>query len=231
MPGRMFYCFLIITFIGSFHFASAQFLENKLNVHAGCSVGFFQGNSAMEKDNFRFPTLYPNLKNLNGYSFKALYTVHDHLSVGVGMTNMRASKWSFNSQEVYSGSEVTLGSGAALFQFHNKARETGVFNRIKYFLELAPTLGAAKLTLAENIFAVEDGRTIEPPASSMDKYYGIGASLGIEYGVTQLVGINADYSFAYNWIKSSLYVDERFSFSQVTLGIYVKLLKEKRYFY
>lgn len=231
MKSRLYCCFLILTFSGIPYFAKGQNISNKLNFHTGFALGKFHGNPSFNEGNFTFPALFPNLRTLNGYSLKALYRTHDYFSLGLGLENMRSSGWSLSGEEIYIGSKVNLVSTTALLQVHTKFAETGTYNKMKIYLEVAPTIGSANLALANPMFTARNEDSIQPPESITNQFYGIGGRLGLEYSISQTVGVYGNFSNAFHWISSSFYVDKNFTVSQLGIGMYVKLLKDKRYFY
>jgi len=207
-------------------------MDNKFNIYAEYITGIFHGKDLITEKNFVYPSLYNNLKDLSGITLKMLYKNNQNISWGLGVTRLQASNWSFTDHIEYQGSEVKLQSISPIIQFHNKYSESKFFNRGKFFIEIAPAIGQSDLSLTNSPFTIQNSNEIiAPPKESSDLFFGIKGSAGLEWTFAQSTGMVISYSLQQSWIKSKLYNDSHILSSQLSIGIFLKLKKDKRFFY
>jgi len=66
---------------------------------------------------------------------------------------------------------------------------------------------------------------------TIDNYFGIKGSAGVEFAFSKDAGIHISYSVQQNFISSALYNDEDFLYGQLSIGLYFRLFYDKRYAY
>ncbi|MGV8096146.1 MAG: hypothetical protein AB2L24_30200 [Mangrovibacterium sp.] len=210
----------------------AQVIDNHFSISAEYVTGVFYGKEDIKEKDFIYPSLYNNFTNLSGISLNASYKIHPHISLGINMDLLDASDWEYDDHSDYTGSEIKLKSMAPLIRIHNKFSNINFSNRGKIFIEAGPVIGLSRITLANPLFDIRDGNyPTSSPMRSEDPLYGIKGGAGLEWGITQSVGIIATYSIQRNWVSSKLYSDSSFTSSQLSLGLVMKLMKYKRFFY
>jgi hypothetical protein len=213
------------------HSGHAQLLDNKINMYIGYNTGAFLGKESVNKGSFIFPSLYSNFHDLMILSFKTIVKGNQYYSFGVGFNNLYASGWETDKSQIYNNSMIKQYSLSPIIQIHNKYEETGIFNRITGFFEIAPTIGLSNLTLEYPLFDIQDQNgNISQPMSSYDIFYGIKCDVGFNLAITRAFGIYFAYSIQHNWINSKLYNDNQFSSSQLGLGLVIRFEKDKRYY-
>lgn len=224
--------FLIVIFCSQSLTCRAQVIDNKLNICAEILSGTFHGNELVFENDFSYPSLYNNIKELNGFSLKTLFKNYKHLSFGMGLAYIKASDWEYNDNLDYQGSKIVLKSYSPLIQIHNKYSESGIFNRGKVYFEIGPTIGSSNLTLTNSFFSIQgaDG-SISPPLNSNNLFYGVKTGAGFEWAFSQYLGVSVFYSYQQNWVKSALYCDTQFANSQLGIGIILRTFKDKLYLY
>ena len=224
-------CATLVLLSGS-SLCEAQLISNKLKIYAGYGAGGFQGDKSTIENNFIYPSLYANYTKLDGISLKVLYNFKTHFSFGITYSNMHASTWEYPDSNYYHGSEVIMHSLSADIQMHTKLAETGIWNRVRLFLEISPTAGISKLSLTNPLFDIQAGNNpVAQPDGSSDNYFGFRGNLGAEVFFNQMLGGFIDYSYGYYSVSSNLYNDNHFASHILEAGIVVKLLKNQRYFY
>jgi hypothetical protein len=210
----------------------AQFISNKINIYTGFNTGRFQGDHSINDNDFIYPSLYANFKKLDGFSLKVLYNFKKHLSFGITYSQIKASNWEFPDSMYYQRSEVTLQSLSADIRMHTKLAEAGIWNRVRIFLEISPTIGISNLLLTNPLFDIQEGiNMVAQPDGSSDKYFGIRGNLGAEVFFNQILGGFIDYSLGVYSVSSDLYNDIHFASHIIDAGIVVKFMKNKRYYY
>ncbi len=223
---------LIVSILLTTSSVHAQLIDKKLNIYATYNNGKFSGGEMSDNNGFIFPNLYSNLSELNGYSLKANYKILPLFSIGLEGEEIRGTNWSLENNDLYNGADVTLKLISPVFQIHTRFKETGIFNQLKLFGEVSPVFGQSKLQLEKPIFEINsvDGIDMEL-LESVDNYFGIKACFGIEYAFSKDAGLMLSYSVHKNNISSALYNDADFVFGQISIGLYFRLLYNKRYIY
>lgn len=220
------------------YFSHAQLLDNKINIYIGYNQGAFHGKEMVNEGSFISPSLYPNYNDLTELSFKALVKRNKFYSLGLGFNNLNASAWNTTSGwnmvsfRIYNNSKIKQYSLTPTIQIHNKFAKTGVFNRIKLFFEIAPTIGLSELTLVYPLFDIQNqNEIVSQPMNSRDIFYGIESNVGFELSITRTFGLFFSYSIQQNWVKSKLYNDNKFFCSNIGLGLVIRLIQNKRFYY
>jgi hypothetical protein len=209
----------------------AQSIDNKINLYFGYSFGGFLGKEIIKEGNFISPALYPNYKHLEGFSFKVLDKINPYLSLGLDFANSSSSMWESQEYNDYLNSKIQLYSLCPTIQLHNKFKKTGVLNRIKLFIDIAPTVGLSKLTLINPLFDIQSrDKAISQPKNSLDPFYGVKGNIGLGLAIRQAIGLYVIYSLNHNWITSKLYNDNHFSSSLLGFGAVIRFKKDKYYF-
>lgn len=210
----------------------AQLADKKLNIYTTYNIGKFSGKELSDKDGFIYPNLYSNMSELNGYSFKATYKIKPFFSFGFESGTMTGKNWSFENNDLYKGAEVTLKSFSPVFQIHTRPKEAGILNLIKIYGEVAPAFGQSKLQLKYPIFEISNGNIPDKSLlESTDNFFRLKGSAGVDFAFLKAAGINIDYSVQQNFVSSVLYNEKKFLYGQLSIGLYFRLLYEKRYAY
>jgi hypothetical protein len=231
MKNRILFFSLIICLF-QIHRCNAQLIDNKINIYAGYYAGVFHGEKLIQKGNFKFPSFYNNLNNINGLCVKFLYHGSQYLSYGMDISISNASKWNHDNNDFYLESQVNMQSLALPIQLHNKYSQHGFFNRFKVHMEFSPIIGLSSFSSSKELFDILGIEAkITTPTVSSDIYYGFSGSTGMEYAFSQTIGMFVSYSLQYNRIKSILYSDDYFSFSRLKVGFVLKLMNDKTYLY
>jgi opacity protein-like surface antigen len=212
--------------------ANSQLINKKLNIHVNYNIGDFMGKDFSNDNGFVYPYLYSNMTKLNGYSFKATCKIHSLFSAGLEGGEMTGTNWSAENNILYEGAKVNLKSISPVFQIHTRYNETGLYNRLKIYGEVAPVFGQSKLQLQKPIFEINSSSESENLfLESVDSYFGIKGGAGVEFAFSKEAGINLSYSVQQNFISSAFYNDEDFLHSQLSIGLYFRLFYDKRFAY
>jgi len=223
---------LIVYLCSQVAICKAQKLDNRISIYAEYITGIPHGKGLIEEKNFIYPSLYNNMKNVDGVSLKVLYNNHTCISWGLAMTLIQASNWKYTDRLDFQGSKIGMQSISPVIQFHNQYSGSNFFNRVKSFLEIAPVVGLSNITLSDSLFLIKSSNNpIIPPKNSHNLFFGVKTSVGLEWSVTQSLGLVFSYSLQQNWITSILYNEKQFTGSQLNMGIILKLKKDKHFFY
>jgi hypothetical protein len=223
---------LLTIVIFATYISYAQPIDNKINVYFGYSSGGFHGKEMIKENNYISPSLFDNFKNLKGLSLKALINKNQSYSIGLGCNISDAYNWELQDYYDYLKSGIKLYSLSPIIQFHNKFTERGLTNRIKAFIEIAPTIGFSTLILSDSLFDIQsESRSFSQPMKSNDINFGIEGKTGLELIITRAFGLYFAYSFHQRWVTSKFYPDKHFTSSQLDFGIFLRFKKDKRYFY
>lgn len=210
----------------------AQFIDKYINIYTGYVNGHFYGKEVINETGYISPSLYSNFEDLNGISIKALYNGHKYFSFGLSTEFLNGSNWYYDGRSNYSGAGIKIRSLSPVLQFHNKFLKDGVFNKLKIFIEISPSFGTSVLTLKNPLFDIQgENITVAQPMESSDAFYGIKGGAGLEFVFSKLFGVYITYSLQYDWVNSKLYNDKQFSSTQLDFGIFMRFIRDKRYFY
>jgi hypothetical protein len=210
----------------------AQVIENRINFYMEYAKGSFFGSDMIKINSFNYPSLFNNMNTLDNKSLKLLIKGNKYLSFGIQTFIMHASKWEYTERPDYQYSNVTFLSFSPIIQVHSRFTKTGFLNRFRIFTEIAPTLGLSKLKLGKPLFEIQkSASTISSPMDSSDKFFGMGAKVGMEYSINNFSGVFLNYTLQYNRVKSILFNDNHFTNSLIGFGIMIKLSKIKRFYY
>ncbi len=210
----------------------SQIIDNKIDLCAGFGVGKFRGSSIINDNGFVAPSLYANFKNLYPASLKGILMKKRFFDLGASLNIAAASGWETESYTDYSNSRILIFGLNPLVRIHNPAKDYGLLNRVKFFIETGPEIGFSKLSLANPLFDIHgNDNPVSQPDGSNDLFYGLKSSAGIEVSVNQTLGTYIRYSYGYFSVSSKLYADTSFSDQNIEAGVVFKLRKNKRFFY
>jgi hypothetical protein len=227
---------IVISIISCFYLYSlkceGQLIDNKITICGEYVTGSFAGKEIINDRNFIYPSLFGNLKNINGNSFKILYKISPFLSLGGNIMILHASMGDFSGPREYWGSKINFQSFAPGVHSHTRFSNTGFFNRGNLFIDIAPVIGISKLVLQNPLFDIQsNGISVASPLTSRDFYYGALTNLGLEFAISHSFGIIMDYSLQYYRANSRLFADDHFLISQTSFGIFLRLKKDKHFLY
>lgn len=221
--------FAIIVLISSF--CRAQFVGSQIKLYVGACQGSFMGSNMINEGSFSTPSLFKYYKGFSGQSFKGLFTINSLISVGIAADMIKASNWNNPNTSTYDGSVFKQNSFSPVIQFHTFFNKFNFCNGVNLFLEIAPVIGQAQITLKKSIWEIKNQNTqVASPLQSIDGFYALKGSAGLEWSFNQYIGLYASCSFQENKISSDFYNDKQFLRSQLDFGVFLKLIKDKRFY-
>jgi hypothetical protein len=221
---------ILLTFMIGFSIliARSQVLDNKINIHFGYESVMFLGKGLTKGDDFSTPSLYANYYRGNALLLNVLLKKDPFYSLGAGINCLRASGWEYPGCTDFKDSRINLICFSPVIQVHNKFRNSGIYNRVKAFAEISPSLGSSGLKLKYPLFEIRTGENqVSPPLSSHDLCYGIRLGAGLEFAVSHTSGLFIQYSVQRYWVKSRLYFDNHFMSAQFTVGFFARIRKNE----
>lgn len=212
--------------------AKGQLIDNNLNVSLSYNIGVFHGNENVIKGNFRYPSLFSNMNHLSGFSVAAVKKIRPNVSYGLCYTKSNAYNWEMGDNSLYLKSELYFSELATIFRYHNKFANTKIFNRLNLFAELSPVIGISNFKSETPLFEIQP-MSYEPiaPTKGYDIFVGIKSGIGAGLSLSRSIGVIASYTFNSNIIKSKFYSDNHYLASQVNVGLFIKLMNDKRFLY
>ena len=124
-----------------------------------------------------------------------------------------------------------LESYSILFQIHNKFSETGIFNRLKLYGEISPVIAYTTLHVKNNLFDIRGYEINSDVFIEKKIIYGLEAGVGCEYAFTNKTGAFLDVSVQEGFVDSPLFLDNRYTFIGLNLGVRINITKVKRFNY
>ena len=217
----------LLTFIAAPLQGSAQFIENKVDIQLGASLGGLNGPSTINENGFILPSLFGNFYRYYGYGLKANYQVQRKWSVGAGVSLRQSGNWSYLEDNTYEGSANTQQVLSIHIRVHNGFSALGIFNRVKFYAELAPEIGLSLLKLRYPIvFAYGENF----PMRESTAFFGLKATTGIQAIIAPRVGFFLAISYHESWINGLLFNDKRFGGHQLEGGFFFRLSEDKRFY-
>lgn len=214
--------------------ANAQLIGNKLNIYL--SANFYlssEGSYLVEEEGFLTPALFQNMRTIRSFSVTGLYTYRPFISLGMGIESANYSGWAAENFDHYTGSSIRELVISPVVQFHPVQKDKGFLNRFKPNVQLSPLLGLAQVSFLQPPFQVVSSPKPDMSSllSSSDVLFGIKASLGVEMIVNRFIGISANGGIRNSWVSSAIYQDKRIFQPVLDAGLYVRLFKNKRFYY
>jgi hypothetical protein len=211
----------------------AQYLENRFSVYFNFHNSFPGSKGFYEEGEFIVPSLYNNMGQINTYSVAGITAFKSYLSLGAGISKTLYSKWHYTGQNLYNGAKFNETAFYPVIQMHFPWKEKGLFNRLRPNIQLSPLLGLAKLSLQESPFDIQTTLNPDSPQlmSSSDLFYGLKGAVGIEMLLHQNIGLTACYGIKKMWVSSILYNDQQVFQSNVSLGLFLRIMNDKRFYY
>ena len=210
----------------------AQQINNKINIYFGYSLVGFSGKKVLTEGDFISTSLYANYRDIKGPSFKGLIELNPICSLGLGFDVLSSSNWKYQEYTDFVGSNMTQYSLSPVIQFHTKRKQTGITNRIRAYVEIAPHIGKSEVNLKKSYYDLEGNNgSLPSPMNSNELFFGVKGATGLEMGISNFIGLYIAYSCQNNWITSRLSNDKQIFSSQIGGGIFLKLKKDKRFFY
>jgi len=219
--------FLLI-FLTSSIISSAQIIKNKSDIFIGYGVGTYPEASMLNQKGFIAPSLYNNFSSLSGIDLKFVFHKRTRISLGTSLNFFRASDWKLKDAIDFNGSKASLYNLTAFLQFHNRFAESGFFNRAGFYIDAGPSAGISSVYIPVPPFNVE-GADVSP--YEKDLFYGARASAGVSYNLSQVFGIFLQADAGYFFLSPKLYTDDHFETVNLSAGLILRLLKDKKFYY
>ncbi len=212
----------------------AQVIENKLNVLFLSGFNDVYGNTVFNESNYITPSLYANYTTGYSYKLKFDYKISTFIDLSLKLNNVRFNNWQYYTDDIYfKESKSNLFLILPTIQIHNKFNEAGFLNRVKGYIEVSPLFGKSKLTLDNPVFNTysESGVELAPLIETSDFIWGMEFGTGISISISNSFGISSNFSYTYNKVNSAFYNDKHISYTSLNFGIFVRLFKNKHYYY
>jgi hypothetical protein len=225
-------CLLIYFFMSAIVFqANAQLLENRLSIYLSFTDGNFKGDQWINQSGFIAPSLFSNFNQNQGIQLTGTYKLKPWLAPGMHLNVSRSANWLLDESFFYSNSGSDFVFIAPAVRFYSPKTSLGFFNRFSGFAELAAGAGQAGIELIRPIMTVENGSNIQLPMTESATYWGMIARIGAKFDINHLGGLHVSYSLHRNRIDGVLFNDRTLNSSQIEVGIHIRFLENKRFYY
>lgn len=204
----------------------SQTIENSINIGISYSMNFPKGKKTTSVQNIIIPSIFSNFTSCMSIKTFANYklTSRSYIGLKYGFTDFR--NWSNTSSDLFSNSYLYQHTGFFTTQYDIFKLK----NNLSLFLQINPYINHTTLKLQHDFVGY-----ISSDDSSTDFYtsnfgYGFESSIGIQYPINSFGGIKANYGINKGWSKS-LFIDKSYYYTFCEAGIYIRLLKNKRFRY
>jgi hypothetical protein len=206
----------------------SQTIENDLNVGFSFSVNKTEGKQSAISDNIIMPAIYSNLKKSKSGSLGINYKLNKIIRIGLKYEYTVFNNWSFSGSDFFKNSEIA----------HNIISVTTRYTLLKFkktsfcfASQINPYIGNAYTKLSNEIIGFIPGENNKANPASNDLIWGVEGSVGIDFPLRQSFGIVADIGINKGWTKSVLFDEKSYLFVFSDIGIYFKLLKDRKFKY
>jgi hypothetical protein len=234
MKNRALLIFLFIDCLIAGGHSNAQTLKNRLNFGVNYELGNFHGEEffKIENSNIKFPAFYSNFENVQGYSIFSEFAVNKFLYFGLTGGTISASGWKLLSQIEYDLANANIRYLAPYVQFITPQRQTGFWNRARVFVSISPTFGFSEIN---SVFYLphlnyEGISFLETKTDALDRFNGVGLGFGVTYYIGHEWGFRSEYSISNLQTGSNLTLDDHMKLSKISVGIFKRFLKDKRFY-
>jgi hypothetical protein len=219
--------FILILFTSSI-ISHAQIIKNKSDIFIGYGVGTFPEASMLNQKGFIAPSLYSNFSSLSCIDLKFVFHKRTRISLGTSLNYFRASDWKLKEAIDFNGSKASLYNLTVFIQFHNRIAESGFFNRAGFYIDAGPSAGISSVYIPVPPFNVESANI---SSSEKDLFYGARASAGVSYNLSQVFGVFLQADAGYFFMSPKLYTDDHFGIVNISAGLILRLVKDKKFYY
>jgi hypothetical protein len=225
---------LMLLFMLAWYKSEAQLIANKLNVYAGASLHSMPSQETSTTGDFTMPSLYGNMQNGYSFSYRLSYRVLPFVSTGLGYTKSNFYNWQSASSVIFKGASSTTGSVSALIMLHTPFAKKGLFNRMRLTAHISPKWGRHQLQLVNTPFVFDNQSSdADLLRLSSDSYVskGFESAIGLEFLLNRNLGMYGQYGFSQTYFNARFHNDTSFRYQFVEAGLFLRMLKNKRYYY
>ncbi|MDD2797443.1 MAG: hypothetical protein PHV20_02510 [Bacteroidales bacterium] len=218
------FCVLVIN-------AHSQMLEDKNNLYLGYQNGFYLGDALFNNQGTSAPSFYSNFTLNNGLEVKNLYNLTPLVSAGLKFGFLNSTNWQCRNYESYNGSKSSTINLQPVIQLHTKFQKNGLYNRVKIFGEISPIIGYSMLKIRNNIFDIIGYKWNYDNFNRTDLIYGLEVGVGCEYSFSNKIGAFVNISRQECFVSTPLFLDNRYTFLGLNIGVRLNISKVKRFKY
>lgn len=213
--------------------AHSQVVSNKLDLFIGLQGSQMLGEEMIQEDGFITPALFPNMGSAKGFAIKGVFNLDNLFSLGAGLRQNHFENWSLAGYDVYNTALVRTASLSVILGLQSPFKETGLFNRLRFSLQLAPVIGAWKFSTDVTPYMIyTDQNTVSDEAKeSTGVLWGGDLSGGIDFMLSNDVGLYARLGYLQSRVSSKLYHDEKLSCLYYEGGLFFRLFKNKLFYF
>jgi hypothetical protein len=209
----------------------SQFIDSRLNVYFSPGYSKTFGTSTVDEEGFITPSLFNNFKSGKNFALAANYKLYSFIGTGILIRNTSFSGWEMSSGEsLYLNARAGITSLGAILKLGTPVMTEGLFNRFTASLLCIPTYNMVNVKLDKSIFSGSASDT-EDYLNSRTSSIGAEAIIQLEYSVHRNAGVFVHAGLSYVQLKSILYNDPRLIYFNTGLGAFLRLSKDKHFYY
>jgi hypothetical protein len=211
----------------------AQFIENRMDLYIGLQGNSMKGDEMVREGDFTAPALFPNMETGRGLVFKGVFNLGNIFSIGAGLRQNKYTDWTLTGYDVYQTALVKTSSLSVILGLHTPFKESGLMNRLRFSIQLAPVIGVCKFSSEATPYIIISGtdNLVNGARESKDFLWGAELSGGLDFTVSNDVGLYVRFGYQQNQVSSKLYLDDRFSSCYYEGGAIFRLSKNKRFYF
>lgn len=216
---------LALAFLLSAFCCNAQ--TEKVNIYAGYTYGSFMGSSSGFNSNGDV-YMYSNMGALHGATARVDFPIGNQWRFGVDCGFQQSNRWDSSKESIFNGTYVRqFYISPSLVKYWSLAG-TDFLKRFKIVGDISPVLGYSTIKVKE-VMLLMDLMPGDAPFPIYGRstinhvYYGIGAGAGVDYSLTESLGVFARYNISVTSFSKDRVADDHFVLGKLSVGFFYQL--------
>ena len=172
-------------------------------------------------------TLLANMKSGPSVEASFVFGLSSRLGIAAWVGRYSFTDWNAGNNSLYQGTSMTFSSGGGRIAY--RLPVTGQRNKLDFVVSLSP--GVSNVNIETTSESEINGGLASVPLTVQSMRFTLGTHAGFNYNVTNSYGLAVRAGYQFTSADSEIFPDKNFSFLNVSIGAYFRLLKDKRYKY
>ncbi len=169
--------------------------------------------------------LLANMKPGPSVETSFVFAFSPNVGIGAWGGYYSFADWNAGGNGLYQGTSMTFLSGGGRVAY--RLPVTGQRNKLDFVVSLSP--GVSSINIETTSDSEINGGLSSVPLTVKSMRFTLGTHAGFNYNVTNTFGLALRVGYQYTSADSEIFPDKNFSFLNVSIGAYFRLIKDKRY--
>ena len=175
------------------------------------------------------PSLLANMKSGQSIDVRYVSSLSRSLYAGAWAGLSEFSNWSTSNNPLYLGTSMTFLSAGPSVMYKPWASGMKSIHKLNFCVSLSPGVSQLKVNTSRDS-EINAGSKANP-LKVQSLRFTIGAKAGLNCILTNSVGVTLQAGYQYTVADSKIFPDKSFSYINLSLGVFYRLFKDKRYKY